>query len=152
MRRMVNLNFYNLMCLIQQLMKEFHVISYSFNISGMNGTFWLVTTCKVIQDSLDSFAQILDTTPQIADSRYWYWILMELGFRIPIVSGIFLDSLICSFRTLEPLIPDCTSEKLPDSRFQKQNLTGLRYPNKGEDQDRLIAGWRGTVSGQPFTN
>ena len=151
MRRMVNLNFYILTYLIKQLMKEFHVISYSFNISGMNGTFWLVTTCKVIQDSLDSFAQILDTTPQIADSRYWYWILMELGFRIPIVSGIFLDSLICSFRTLQPLIPDCTSEKLPDSRFQKQNLTGLRYPNKGEDQDRLIAGWRGTVSGQPFT-
>ena len=47
MRRMENLNFYNVFH--KAINKRISVIPYSFNISGMNGTFWLVTTCKVIQ-------------------------------------------------------------------------------------------------------
>ena len=56
------------------------------------------------------------STPWILDSRYWIpWSLsVELGFRIPKVSGI-LDSFSC--------IPDSTTQ---DSGFQKQKFPGFR--------------------------
>ena len=49
--------------LIKQLIQEFQLYrTLLLSINRMDDTFWLVTTCKVIQDSLDSFVGILDST------------------------------------------------------------------------------------------
>ena len=56
-RQMMNLKFYNVPH--KAINTRISVIPYSFTIKRMNDAFWLVTTCKVIQDSLDSFVGIL---------------------------------------------------------------------------------------------
>ena len=71
---------------------------------------------------------ILDSTPWIPDSRYWipYSLSVELGFRIPMVSGI-PDSLSCFL-----------DSKVQDSGFQNQNwIPGFRFPQAKPSRIRI---------------
>ena len=74
----------------------------------------MVAPRKGIQDSLG-----LDSTPWIPDSRYWLpdSLSVELGYRIPIVSGI-PDSFSC--------IPDSTAQ---DSKFHPQKFPRFQNPD-----------------------
>ena len=69
----------------------------------------MVAPRKGIEDSLG-----LDSTPWIPDSRYWIpnSLSVELGYRIPIVSGI-PDSFSC----------------IPDSKTQDSNSTTKNFPD-----------------------
>ena len=71
---------------------------------------------------------VLDSTPWIPDSRYWipYSLSVELGFRIPMVSGI-PDSLSCFL-----------DSKVQDSGFQNQNwIPGFRFPQAKPSRIRI---------------
>ena len=74
----------------------------------------MVAPRKGIQDNLG-----LDSTPWIPNSRYWIpdSLSVELGFRIPIVSGI-PDSISC--------IPDSTAQ---DSKFHLQKFPRFQNSN-----------------------
>ena len=71
---------------------------------------------------------ILDSTTWISDSRYWIpdslWV--ELGFRIPIVSGI-PNSLNCSL-----------DSKAQDSGFHRQKFLGFTNPDSLPWGDKLF--------------
>ena len=100
-RQMMNLKFLTTY-LIKQLIQEFQLYrTLLLSINRMDDTFWLVTTCKVIQDSLDSFVGILDS--------HGTWILDSNRWRD------FPDSLSFRFRTPKSWIPDYTSENMSDS-------------------------------------
>ena len=79
----------------------------------------MIIPCKEIQDSL-RFWILRRGSVQISDTGFQY-LSVELGFRIPIVSGI-PDSLSC--------IPD---SKAQDFWFHKQNFPGFRNPINGSE-------------------
>ena len=79
----------------------------------------MIIPCKEIQDSL-RFWILHRGSVQTSDTGFQY-LSVELGFRIPIVSGV-LDSLSC--------IPD---SKAQDFWFHKQNFLGFRNPINGSE-------------------
>ena len=68
---------------------------------------------------------------------------VELGLRIPIVSGIAWISWAV-FKISKPRIPDSTTQNFPDSRFHKQKYRGFRNPNslkRGKIRERIEVSW-----------
>ena len=74
----------------------------------------MVAPRKGIQDSLG-----LDSTPWIPDSRYWIpdSLSLELGYRVPIVSGI-PDSVSC-----------ISDSKTQDFKFHQQKFPRFQNPD-----------------------
>ena len=89
---------------------------------------------------LDSGFHAPDSRFQIADSRYWILdsLLVELGFRIPIVSGI-PDSL----SLIQNSTKDSTSKHFRDSGFRREHFPGFRNPNSLAWADTNLL-WQGS--------